>query len=355
MYPERMYGLVDDERLEVEAETIVERVIDDAVETPGEPFDAIAARIKWPIEVFVFKRMEIPSAESIGEDALERVLENLDEEHADPDGDQTKPSPAMEAAALAFGKAIVADYKSWACEQTREVITFSKEKALELFPEPAAPSDMDLKGYGYAPGDYEAHCYVCGQKFIGDKRAGTCRPCAVNAVKFYAERSHEIAAPPSAPVKCGHDVPVPTCRSCAEQGGHSIKPAPVAPLTFDRFQKANAERCVEFKHATDAWSLLEWAGSAAGEMGEVANVCKKLKRKEQGVGGKWGAKDPDEATLRANLAEEIGDVLAYLALLATAAGLNLERCAAEKFDRVSDVIEWEGERLLGGPQREAAK
>ena len=133
-----------------------------------------------------------------------------------------------------------------------------------------------------------------------------------------------------------------------------IAPAPVAPLTFDRFQKANAERCVEFKHTTGAWSLLEWAGAAAGEMGEAANVCKKLKRKEQGGGGKWGAKDPDEATLRANLAEEIGDVLAYLALLATAAGLNLERCATEKFDRVSDVIEWEGERLLGGPQKKEA-
>ena len=30
----------------------------------------------------------------------------------------------------------------------------------------------------WAPGDYFGRCVICGQQFIGDKRAGHCAPCA---------------------------------------------------------------------------------------------------------------------------------------------------------------------------------
>jgi hypothetical protein len=126
---EQMYGLADDEQLESEAEDVVERVLADACETPGEPFEATAARVTWPIKVYVFKRMKVgESAESIGNNALERVLDNLDEELGDPDGDPFEPTSAMKEAALAFGKAILADYKPWAGERTGEVIEFTREQ-----------------------------------------------------------------------------------------------------------------------------------------------------------------------------------------------------------------------------------
>lgn len=32
--------------------------------------------------------------------------------------------------------------------------------------------------HGYAPGDYHCHCFVCGQAFVGDKRATNCLTCA---------------------------------------------------------------------------------------------------------------------------------------------------------------------------------
>lgn len=32
---------------------------------------------------------------------------------------------------------------------------------------------------GYAPGNYHCSCYSCGNKFIGDKRAVQCEPCAL--------------------------------------------------------------------------------------------------------------------------------------------------------------------------------
>lgn len=119
-------------------------------------------------------------------------------------------------------------------------------------------------------------------------------------------------------------------------------------LTFARFQAINVQRCTEaFKHELGDWSLLEWAGAMCGEAGEAANIAKKIKRQDQGHGGDWAKRrDPDAAALRQMLAKELGDVLAYAALLASAAGLDLGQCAAEKFDAISDEAGWKGERLL---------
>ncbi len=120
-------------------------------------------------------------------------------------------------------------------------------------------------------------------------------------------------------------------------------------MTFKQFQEANATRCPEaFKHPLGSWSLLEWAGAMCGEAGEVANVCKKIKRQTDGVGGKWAARKDsiDGAKLRAVLADEIGDTLAYLSLLASAAGLDLGVCGARKFDEISSVAKWNGVQLL---------
>lgn len=50
-----------------------------------------------------------------------------------------------------------------------------------------------LKPYGYAPGHYMNKCHVCKEVVVGvDKRAITCRPCAVAR---HAELSHPPAAP----------------------------------------------------------------------------------------------------------------------------------------------------------------
>ena len=117
-------------------------------------------------------------------------------------------------------------------------------------------------------------------------------------------------------------------------------------LTFRRFQAANVSRTTEaFNHELSGWSLLEWAGAAAGELGEAANICKKLGRQAEGIDGSWSARYPDARTLRRELADEIGDTLAYLSLLASAAGLDLAECAARKFDHVSERVGWGGDRL----------
>lgn len=117
-------------------------------------------------------------------------------------------------------------------------------------------------------------------------------------------------------------------------------------LTFRHFQRVNAKRCPEgFDHELHDWSPLEWAGAMCGEAGEVANVCKKMKRKTEGIGGAWADRDPAIDVLREQLAREIGDTVAYLSLLASAAGLDLQTCVARKFDEISDKVKWNGPRL----------
>ena len=86
-----------------------------------------------------------------------------------------------------------------------------------------------------------------------------------------------------------------------------------------------------FNHTLDSWSLSDWMTATAGELGEAANVIKKLNRVRDGIPG--NKETPDE--LRSQLAEEIADVAIYLDLLAQAAGFDLETIREEKFTKTS--------------------
>lgn len=126
-----MYGLADDERLSEEMDDIIERVLDDACEKVGESFDAIASRIEWPIKVKVFRRKVISDNEKarIAEYLLDQLLEKLDEENMDTDGDPTKATASMREASKAFVESVVSGYFVWACEPTGVVVEISREQA----------------------------------------------------------------------------------------------------------------------------------------------------------------------------------------------------------------------------------
>jgi hypothetical protein len=84
--------------------------------------------VDWPVELMVFRPMDVKRlARYVAERALEEVLEYLDEEHSNPDGDATEPTPAMKSAADVFAKAITDEYVSWACEPTGEVAKWTRE------------------------------------------------------------------------------------------------------------------------------------------------------------------------------------------------------------------------------------
>lgn len=106
------------------------------------------------------------------------------------------------------------------------------------------------------------------------------------------------------------------------------------PLTFEAASRANRVRCERwhpgFPH--DGWTGADWSNAMAGEAGETCNVVKKLRRDDF---GKQQADAPPRDELLQKLATEIGDTFLYLDLLAQHYGLDLARCVADTFNRVS--------------------
>jgi NTP pyrophosphatase (non-canonical NTP hydrolase) len=118
-------------------------------------------------------------------------------------------------------------------------------------------------------------------------------------------------------------------------------------LTFAQLAAASLERLPHFKnkdgnvyHKTDGsdWSVLEWGGAAAGEMGEALNIAKKLKRGDYTLDDV----DPDPkahgCTVRESLGKELADTTCYLEAIARVAGIDLGEAVRAKFNEISDRI-----------------
>jgi NTP pyrophosphatase (non-canonical NTP hydrolase) len=99
------------------------------------------------------------------------------------------------------------------------------------------------------------------------------------------------------------------------------------------------------------WTMADWSNAMVGEVGELvdatgallavvshsgqlANIIKKLRRLE--CGSDPGPDDPPAYRLLEMVADEMGDVVAYLDLLATFLGIDLGAAVANKFNRVSE-------------------
>lgn len=106
-------------------------------------------------------------------------------------------------------------------------------------------------------------------------------------------------------------------------------------LSFALVSATNRARCERWHpdFPNDGWTGADWATAMGGEAGEALNVVKKLRRDDF---GKVQAAADTRAGLLAQLATEIGDTFIYLDLLAQFYGLDLARCVADTFNRVSD-------------------
>ena len=100
---------------------------------------------------------------------------------------------------------------------------------------------------------------------------------------------------------------------------------------FSVFNRRRCEAAHGFNHKMESWSLSDWFTATMGELGEAANVAKKLNRVRDGIPG--NAETPGE--LRAQLADEIADTFIYLDLLAQSAGVDLEAAVIAKFNKTS--------------------
>jgi NTP pyrophosphatase (non-canonical NTP hydrolase) len=108
-------------------------------------------------------------------------------------------------------------------------------------------------------------------------------------------------------------------------------------MNLKDFDAVNRERCESpsgFNHKLDSWSLSDWFTATLGELGEAANVAKKLNRVRDGIPGN----KETELELREKLGRELADTFIYLSLLAQAAGLDLSEVVPEVFNAKSKQI-----------------
>lgn len=108
-------------------------------------------------------------------------------------------------------------------------------------------------------------------------------------------------------------------------------------LTFDILRAANLARLPEFKNRKGEpahskadgsdWDLSAWSNAVLGELGEAANIIKKIRR---------GDITLEEA--RPLLSREFADVQTYLDLLAFQAGIDLGAATIEKWNEVSERV-----------------
>ena len=110
------------------------------------------------------------------------------------------------------------------------------------------------------------------------------------------------------------------------------------------FSAANLKRCEDpkgFNQQLYSWGLSDWMMALVGEIGEAANVVKKLNRIRDGIpGNKESTGDLIQA-----LQEELADTYIYLDLFIQAAGFNLEEIVKAKWNKTSDKIGY-GPRLI---------
>ena len=108
-------------------------------------------------------------------------------------------------------------------------------------------------------------------------------------------------------------------------------------MTFDEFSDMNRRRCEApdgFGHALGSWSLSDWFTALVGELGEAANVAKKLNRVRDGVRGN----KETEGELKDKLKGELADTFIYLDLLCQSQGFRIGDVVKGTFDAKSEQI-----------------
>lgn len=108
-------------------------------------------------------------------------------------------------------------------------------------------------------------------------------------------------------------------------------------LTFNTLRRANLKRLPLFKDAKGRkchseedgsdWSPASWLQAVVGELGEYANLRKKVER---------GDLTPEEA--KPMLAKELADVVIYLDILAAQLGIDLGESVMDKWNETSKKV-----------------
>ena len=115
------YGDKGQERLDTDPEDTVRSITED------EGYD------DFPVKVYVFEPMDaIGEVDVYAKRILEDILENLDEDYGDPDGDIFEPTQKMKDAALKLAIVMKQEYVNFICELTGEILEYSKKETEEM-------------------------------------------------------------------------------------------------------------------------------------------------------------------------------------------------------------------------------
>lgn len=107
-------------------------------------------------------------------------------------------------------------------------------------------------------------------------------------------------------------------------------------IAFIDLREANIKRIPKFKNRLGElshtkedgsdWSLNDWYTALSGEVGELGNLLKKLRR------GDFKLEDR-----KYDIADEIADIMIYLDILAYQLDIDLAEAVKSKFNSVSDA------------------
>lgn len=117
-------------------------------------------------------------------------------------------------------------------------------------------------------------------------------------------------------------------------------------MKFRTLREANMTRIPLFKNARGEivhnadgsdWTLSQWSNAVLGELGEAANIIKKIERGDVALDDRAVALDPKHRgiSVRAALGKEFADVACYLDILAFRAGVDLGEAVRAKFNEIS--------------------
>jgi NTP pyrophosphatase (non-canonical NTP hydrolase) len=99
-------------------------------------------------------------------------------------------------------------------------------------------------------------------------------------------------------------------------------------LSLATLRRVNLDRLAHFPGHEQPWSPNDWFTATAGELGELGNMLKKLRRGTAYPGMQMPTPD--------DIANELADVLVYLDLLAACLKVDLEIAVVRKFNQVSE-------------------
>ena len=123
----------------------------------------------------------------------------------------------------------------------------------------------------------------------------------------------------------------------------------MAGLKFNILREANIRRLPTFKNAKGEYahrredgydqSLGDWMTALVGEVGEAANLIKKVTRGDMTLDTVVKTNyDNTITTVRDELAKELADIQTYLDILAFRVGIDLGDATIKKFNEVSKRV-----------------